>query len=481
MMLAGLRWLASADMAEVPVPVQAGCLRGLEQALSIHAAARASALAAFAAQGGQEADGHGSPRTWLTWQTRVTRQAASAALAWTRRLAAHPAVADALADAAITVSWARQVCDWTDRLPADARPDADAILLAAARAGADLDGLARLAEEMAARLARPDRDPDRGHFDDRALYLAVTLDGASRLRGDLTPQATATLRALLDVLGKPAGPADTRTCPQRDHDALEEAGRRLIAAGGLPDRAGQPVQIQLHITLDELIRRIGAAGTAGTAGTPPAGSPAGGVVPPWPAAAPGYDCDASIAPIVTGRVDHDLLDRITRRIASHPQSGPAGPPGQAGAPPADAAAVRDLILASAVALLSGPGGLASILRTGTLPPLAASVSLPLDVSAVTDTIPPHLRRAVIVRDRHCAAPGCDQPPAACQIHHLTPRSEGGPTRLTNLILLCTFHHLIMIHRWGWTIRLNADGTTTATSPNGARVLHSHSPPPATAA
>ena len=88
---------------------------------------------------------------------------------------------------------------------------------------------------------------------------------------------------------------------------------------------------------------------------------------------------------------------------------------------------------------------------------------------------------MIVRDRHCAAPGCDQPPAACQIHHLTPRSEGGATRLTNLILLCTFHHLIMIHRWGWTITLNADGTTTATSPNHAHTLHSHSPPPATAA
>jgi len=46
---------------------------------------------------------------------------------------------------------------------------------------------------------------------------------------------------------------------------------------------------------------------------------------------------------------------------------------------------------------------------------------------------------------------------------------------TNCILLCSFHHLIMIHRWGWTITLHADGTTTATSPHG-RTLHSHSPP-----
>jgi hypothetical protein len=30
--------------------------------------------------------------------------------------------------------------------------------------------------------------------------------------------------------------------------------------------------------------------------------------------------------------------------------------------------------------------------------------------------------------------------------------------------------------WGWTIKLNADGTTTATSPDGTRNLHSHGPP-----
>ncbi len=302
MVLAGLGWLASADLASVPVAVQAECLRGLERAASVHAAARARVLAAFTARGGQEADGHGSARTWLTWQTRVTRQAAAAALAAMRRLDAHPGVARALGDGAVSTSWARQICDWTDRLPAAARQDADAILLAAAAAGADLPGLAGLAEEMRARLARPDRDRDG--FEDRGLRLSTTLGGAGRLHADLTPQCAAALRAVLDALGSKAGPEDARTCPQRDHDALEEACRRLAAAGNLPDRAGQPTRIQLHITLDELIRRI-----------QDAGGPAGDGVPGWPAAAPGYDCDASIAPVVTGRVDHDLLDRLARRLS----------------------------------------------------------------------------------------------------------------------------------------------------------------------
>jgi hypothetical protein len=39
-----------------------------------------------------------------------------------------------------------------------------------------------------------------------------------------------------------------------------------------------------------------------------------------------------------------------------------------------------------------------------------------------------------------------------------------------------FHHLIVVHRWGWQLILNPDGTRTAISPDGQRVLHSHSPP-----
>jgi predicted restriction endonuclease len=83
---------------------------------------------------------------------------------------------------------------------------------------------------------------------------------------------------------------------------------------------------------------------------------------------------------------------------------------------------------------------------------------------------------VIARDRHCRFPGCEQPPAACQPHHIIPRSEGGPTALGNLLLLCSFHHLIAVHRWGWQITLHPDATVAVTSPDRSRVLHSHGPP-----
>jgi len=57
MALAGLGWLAAADAAEVPVPVLADCLRGLEQVLSVHTAARARILESFTARRGHEDDG----------------------------------------------------------------------------------------------------------------------------------------------------------------------------------------------------------------------------------------------------------------------------------------------------------------------------------------------------------------------------------------------------------------------------------------
>ena len=124
-----------------------------------------------------------------------------------------------------------------------------------------LPDLAALAEEMRRRTAAPDPAGPHGDggFDERRLRLGLTFGGAGVLEGDLTPACAAALQAVLEALGKKAGPEDVRTAPQRRHDALEEACRRLIGAGCLPDRAGQPTQVQLHLTLDQLRDLPGAA------------------------------------------------------------------------------------------------------------------------------------------------------------------------------------------------------------------------------
>src|SRR6202042_3368295 len=138
-----------------------------------------------------------------------------------------------------------------------------------------------------------------------------------------------------------------------------------------------------------------------------------------------------------------------------------------GAPPLSPRTRRRLantILAYAADILSGPAGLAAFLRTGLLAAdFPASASLPLDTGTPTAAVPPHLRRLVILRDRHCAFPGCRQRPVHCQVHHLIPRAKGGVTALHNLALLCTFHHLIANSGGGWSRHLNAEGETPAPS------------------
>jgi hypothetical protein len=179
---AGLSFLATCEAAQLPTAAQAEVLTGLEQAEGRLTAARSAVLAAFCAGHGYEADGQYGPKPWLRAFTRITPGAAAGAMAWMRRLQAHPLVASALAAGTVTTSWAREICTWTDRLPAGLIQDADAILLAAAAGGADLRDLALLAAEMFERSATPDRDD--GGFADRALWLEKTLAGAADRRPD---------------------------------------------------------------------------------------------------------------------------------------------------------------------------------------------------------------------------------------------------------------------------------------------------------
>jgi HNH endonuclease len=64
----------------------------------------------------------------------------------------------------------------------------------------------------------------------------------------------------------------------------------------------------------------------------------------------------------------------------------------------------------------------------------------LDVGRATRTITPAIWKALVVRDQHCQAVGCDRPPDTCQAHHIVHWTRGGPTNLQNLQLLCWHHH-----------------------------------------
>ncbi len=505
MLRSAMGYLAATDATAMAAETQAQCLHALERANSVGTAARASILAAFTSGKGYCADADYSPRAWLINKTQITKGAAVAYTAWVRRAAAHPEVAAVLAAGELSESYARTICGWTDKLPEDCRADADEILLAAAMAGMDLRDLFGLAGEIYARSLPEDADGRDEVFEDRSVKLETTFDGAGVLAGDLTPECAEVLTAVLDALSAPAGAEDTRSQAQRYHDGLHEAMQRLVTAGLLPERAGQPVKAWVHISLADLMRLDGSSALleewtsqvrarwAGHRAEASAGGSDGGA---WldGDAADAMTCDAAMAPIVTGDVNPDALDDLVRlcvqldRLRHHPRTGGTGTSGTSGtsgdgeqdAPGPDTAraweAIERAIIGKAVDLLSGPGGLASFLRRRQLGARLGGPSLPLDIG-FSETIPAGIRNAVILRDKHCQWAGkCNQPASACEVHHVRHKADGGKTSAKDCVLLCFFHHQVVIHRWGWTLVLNPDGTTTAWNPDKTKVLHSHSPP-----
>jgi hypothetical protein len=492
MLTSAMGYLSATDATAMAAETQAQCLRILEQVTAMGTAARASILAAFTSGQGYAADADYSPRAWLINRTQITKGAAVAYTAWVRRAAAHPQIVQALAKGEMSESFARTICQWTDKLPEDCREAADEILIAAATAGMDLRDIGALAMEIYQRsLPDTDSDPDDG-FDDRSVKLETTIEGAGVLTGDLTPECAAVVTAVLDALSAPAGAEDTRTHAQRYHDALAEAMRRLVAADLLPERAGQPVKVWAHISLADLLVLDGssalleewiasarAAWAAHRAGASVSGSDGAA----WldGDAARAVACDASVTPVVTGEVNYAVLDDLVRLCVelAHLRHNGAddGDPAAAGPDTARAwEALEQAVIGKAADLLSGPGGLASFLRRRQLGARLGGPSLPLDVG-YAETVPAGIRKAVILRDKHCRWAGrCNQPAAACQVHHVTHKANGGKTSLKDCVLLCWFHHEVVIHRWGWTLVLNPDGTTTAWNPDKTKVLHSHSPP-----
>ncbi len=278
-----------------------------------------------------------------------------------------------------------------------------------------------------------------------------------------------------------------------EQNDMHEAMRRLIAADLLPERAGQPVKALVYVSLADLLMMEGSSALlddwtaevrAQWAAHRAAASMGGSDGAAWldGDAAAAMACDASAAPVVTGDVNLAALDDLVRlcvQLDRLHRNGTAGDSGQ-GTPAPDTAraweALEQAVIGKAVDLLSGPGGLASFLRRRQLGVRLGGPSLPLDVG-YSETIPAGIRNAVILRDKHCQWAGrCHQPASACEVHHVRHKKDGGKTSVRDCVLLCWFHHQIAIHRWGWALVLNPDGTTTAWNKDKTRVLHSHSPP-----
>jgi hypothetical protein len=73
--------------------------------------------------------------------------------------------------------------------------------------------------------------------------------------------------------------------------------------------------------------------------------------------------------------------------------------------------------------------------------IMAGKSEVLDVGRTTRNVPSALWKALVARDGGCTHPGCNRGPEHCEVHHITPWQQGGPTNLQNTRLECWRHHI----------------------------------------
>ncbi|MET0967383.1 MAG: DUF222 domain-containing protein, partial [Nakamurella sp.] len=117
-------------------------------------------------------------------------------------------------------------------------------------------------------------------------------------------------------------------------------------------------------------------------------------------------------------------------------------------------------IAGAVLSYGGPISAAEARRIACdaqiIPAVLGGDSEVLDIGRAQRLFTPPIRRALTLRDKGCAFPGCDRPPGWTDAHHVKSWHEHGETCYENGCLLCRHHHTL-IHKGDWTIVFAADG------------------------
>jgi hypothetical protein len=160
-------YLNSPSARDLDGPARGEALDALGAIASLLGAASNGLLRRFDADYGHDAYGYATSAAWLAAKTHLGSKDAKAAVRQMRLLGRHPLLDAATATGAVTVSWAREIADWTGRIDhEELQLEADRILIDAAAAGADLDDLKIMAqaahEAWRAQEPDPDEDPAGG-------------------------------------------------------------------------------------------------------------------------------------------------------------------------------------------------------------------------------------------------------------------------------------------------------------------------------
>jgi hypothetical protein len=381
-------------------------------------------VASFDRQG--FADSYGSPSTasWLRCVGYLDHGQATRVVSAARTAALLPLVDDELAAGRIGVEHIEAVARETRAVPDEEVAQHDKTLrdLTIWARPADMASAGRKITEVYQHDLAED-EPERLR-EVRRFNVAQTFDGLWHVEGLLPADVGAQLVAVTDPLARKRGPEDDRTPTQRRADALAELVDTVLRVAPLPDAGGERPRLTLVVRAREDEQP---SDLVGRRGLHQALIASGGLM-----AAFAEGSDANLVGCQGGLAPETLARLACEADINVAHVGPAG----------------DVL---------------SLGRSSRFPSLAQ-------------------RRALVIRDGGCVFPGCDRRPSACQAHHLRFWSDGGPTDLDNLALLCHYHHHV-VHEDHWVLERMPPGPATpvagwrATSPDGL-VLHEFRQPAA---
>lgn len=388
-------------------------------------------------------DGCRTAKSWLRAFGRLSGPTANSVVKAGRLLRHLPDVAATAAAGDASAEHLARLTRLTDRVGVDRVTDLDSALAGAA-SQLDPGDFGRICDRVRAHFDPDGPEPDpHKDFQRRGITLSP-FDGMVLVHGQLDPEGGAALRTAIDALTVPPAAGDPRTPAQRRADALVELARRALTAGALPTVGGVRPQLAVLVTPEHLIApRPGADATgAAPTGVPAAGPPPSGRSVAEPSAARG---------VTAGGTAEGCSAVRTTAVGSQSEL-PTGPP------PPWLEWFGDIPTTTAQRLACD----ADVWRI-VLDPASGQ---PVDVGRAHRLVPHWIRKALWARDRRCRFPGCHAPTAWTDAHHLNPWQYGGRTDVTNLALLCRYHHAL-VHEGGWRIRLDRhDGSVRATRPDG---------------
>jgi len=333
---------------------------------------------------------------WLADVQHTTAAAAGSQLRTARLLRSLPLVTAAVLDGVLTPAQAAVLTRLVGRIDPAALVESQPDLIAVA-AAMDPAQLGMWVAHQIATHCEPASDAAQARGrDKRFLIHRREQDGTLHGRFLLSGEDSEALLTALEPLARKDGDDDRRTAGQRRADALVDVCEQVLRHGHLPDAGGLRPQLSYVLPADW------AAGQQQRAACPACG-------PRCPDHQPLTFAD-TVASALPG---HGGI-RAEQACATAAWSGPQ---------------TRSRI----EALLCD----ARISRVLLTPTGQVSALQPL-----RDSITPRQRRELAARDLGCTARGCTRPPAMCDAHHLTHRSDGGPTTLDNLVLLCRRHHVL---------------------------------------